>query len=132
MTDQQTLRSEASGNSSPTTNDIWRKEIHARVSGYRTRRGRRIEGAFSMRFPFPPLEPDVSSSVTIAPAEPPNQEPLVEASTATAAQTSATEDAVAEICDVEPELAAAEPEVVPMGPELSPTEVATLPEMVLD
>ena len=85
MTDQQTLRSEASGNSSPAANDIWRKEIHARVSGYRTRRGRRIEGAFSMRFPFPPLEPDASSSVAIATGEPADQEPLVEASTALAA-----------------------------------------------
>jgi uncharacterized RDD family membrane protein YckC len=34
----------------------WRKEIHARVAGYRSRRGRRIEGAFSMRFPFPDQE----------------------------------------------------------------------------
>ena len=34
----------------------WRDEVHARVSRYRTRRGRRIEGAFSMRFPFPASE----------------------------------------------------------------------------
>ncbi len=44
------------------TNDIapepgvWRNEVQARVAGYRSRRGRRIEGAFSMRFPFPPAE----------------------------------------------------------------------------
>ncbi len=34
---------------------VWRDEVQARVAGYRTRRGRRIEGAFSMRFPFPPV-----------------------------------------------------------------------------
>ncbi len=132
MTDQQTLRSEASGNSSPAANDIWRKEIHARVSGYRTRRGRRIEGAFSMRFPFPPLEPDVSSSVAIASGEPADQGPFGEASAAAAAQTSATEAAVAEICHVEPELAAAEPEVVTTEPEILPTVVLALPAMVLE
>ena len=35
---------------------VWRNEVQARVAGYRSRRGRRIEGAFSMRFPFPPAE----------------------------------------------------------------------------
>lgn len=35
---------------------VWRDEVQARVAGYRSRRGRRIEGAFSMRFPFPPAE----------------------------------------------------------------------------
>ena len=35
---------------------IWRDEVQARVAGYRSRRGKRIEGAFSMRFPFPPTE----------------------------------------------------------------------------
>lgn len=35
---------------------IWRSEVQERVAGYRSRRGRRIEGAFSMRFPFPPAE----------------------------------------------------------------------------
>src|ERR1700678_1016577 len=42
--------------SSEEHNDIWRDQIQARVAGYRTRRGRRIEGALSMRFPFPPTE----------------------------------------------------------------------------
>ena len=40
----------------PDSNEIWRNEVQARVAGYRNRRGRRIEGAFSMRFPFPPVE----------------------------------------------------------------------------
>jgi uncharacterized RDD family membrane protein YckC len=56
MTDQQTLPSENAANSSQPSENIWRKEIHAKVDRYRSRRGRRIEGAFSMRFPFPPLE----------------------------------------------------------------------------
>ena len=40
----------------PDTHEVWRNEVQARVAGYRNRRGRRIEGAFSMRFPFPPVE----------------------------------------------------------------------------
>src|SRR5690242_18867973 len=36
--------------------DVWRQEVQARVTGYRSRKGRRIEGAFSMRFPFPPAD----------------------------------------------------------------------------
>src|SRR6516225_6054485 len=39
--------------SNPQGDDVWRREIHARVDRYRTRRGRRIEGSYSMRFPFP-------------------------------------------------------------------------------
>jgi len=50
---------------------VWRNEVQARVAGYRTRRGRRIEGAFSMRFPFPPIDalaalPEESPSSGIA------------------------------------------------------------------
>src|SRR5271157_1382079 len=56
MTEPQYLRSEAAPDSGHPALDIWRKEIHSRVSRFRTRRGRRIEGAFSMRFPFPPLD----------------------------------------------------------------------------
>lgn len=48
--------------SSQEHNDIWRDEIHARLAGYRSRRGRRIEGAFSMRFPFPPMEIETSAT----------------------------------------------------------------------
>src|SRR5271169_3099302 len=56
MTEQQYLRSEGTDDASQPNTDVWRKEIHSRVAGYRSRRGRRIEGAFSMRFPFPPAE----------------------------------------------------------------------------
>jgi uncharacterized RDD family membrane protein YckC len=115
MTDPQVQRSEASGNLSPANNDIWRKEIHARVSGYRTRRGRRIEGAFSMRFPFPPLESEVAGSATHPSAESTIGEPPVEAGTAAAVEISPTEPAVAAVCDLEPELAAMEAEISPKG-----------------
>ena len=57
MTEPQYFRSEEAGDPVQPNADVWRKEIHSRVSRYRTRRGRRIEGAFSMRFPFPPAEP---------------------------------------------------------------------------
>jgi uncharacterized RDD family membrane protein YckC len=56
MTEQQALQPDQSADSSQPTSDLWRKEIHARLAGYRSRRGRRIEGAFTMRFPFPPAE----------------------------------------------------------------------------
>lgn len=54
----------------PDSNEVWRNEVQERVAGYRTRRGRRIEGAFSMRFPFPPVEaPTVSSEPEVMAAE---------------------------------------------------------------
>ncbi len=51
MTEQQIVRSEAS-DASPGPEEVWRDEIQARVARYRTRRGRRVEGTYSMRFPF--------------------------------------------------------------------------------
>lgn len=44
--------------------DIWRDEVQARLERYKRRRGRRIEGAFTMRFPFPTEE-----TAAVAPAE---------------------------------------------------------------
>lgn len=140
MTDQRTLHSEASGNLSHA--DIWRNEIHARVAGYRTRRGRRIEGAFSMRFPFPPLEHDVPSSATCAPGDSEQVEPFVATGIASAEQTSAeqmstTEVASSETCDLAPDAAAAEPKAPPTEspalPELpADTQPPTLPEVLVD
>ena len=142
MTDQQTLHSEASENLPRA--DIWRNEIHARVAGYRRRRGRRIEGAFSMRFPFPPLEHDVSSSGTCAPADPEQVEQFVAANIASAEQTSAEqvstiEAASSETCDLAPDAAAtaAEPKASltesPALPELlAANQPATLPEALVD
>jgi uncharacterized RDD family membrane protein YckC len=37
--------------------DLWRNEVQARLERYKRRRDRRIEGAFTMRFPFPTEEP---------------------------------------------------------------------------
>ena len=54
MTDPQYLSPEAAADSGQPNIDIWRKELHSRVARFRARRDRRIEGAFSMRFPFPP------------------------------------------------------------------------------
>src|SRR5277367_6194662 len=54
MTDQQSLCSQPETDSPQPAENRWRSEISERVAGYRNRRGRRVEGAFSMRFPFPP------------------------------------------------------------------------------
>src|SRR5271166_495908 len=57
MTEQPHLSSEAVTDSAQPNTNVWRNEVHSRVSRFRTRRGRRIEGAFTMRFPFPAPEP---------------------------------------------------------------------------
>ncbi len=56
MTEQQALPSDPAADTEQPPDDLWRTEIHARVAGYRHRSGRRVMGAFSMRFPFPPGE----------------------------------------------------------------------------
>jgi uncharacterized RDD family membrane protein YckC len=66
MTEPQCSRPEAAADSGQPNNDIWRKEVHSRVARFRTRRGRRITGAFSMRFPFPPTEPVAATSAVTA------------------------------------------------------------------
>lgn len=55
MTEHQFSRSDDSTAESPEgpAANLWRSEVQSRVAGYQTRRGRRVEGAFSMRFPFP-------------------------------------------------------------------------------
>jgi uncharacterized RDD family membrane protein YckC len=109
MTDQQASHSEASENSSPITpNEIWRKEIHARVDGYRTRRGRRIEGAYSMRFPFPPPENNASGLGDNPPVDSEGEEPFLAAKNGSVVPYSAIEVASSESCDLAPESNAAE------------------------
>ena len=44
----------------------WRDEVQARLQRYKSRRGRRIEGAFTMRFPFPPEEVDTVAAEVAA------------------------------------------------------------------
>jgi len=52
MTEQQRSQRNA-GNRSVETPDVWRNEVQDRLARYKRRRGRRIEGAYTMRFPFP-------------------------------------------------------------------------------
>jgi uncharacterized RDD family membrane protein YckC len=65
---------------------VWRDEVQARVAGYRSRRGRRIEGAFSMRFPFPDSE-----TATAAPEPEAAVADVVETDRVASAESSATE-----------------------------------------
>src|SRR6516165_1841896 len=53
MTEQQFSHYEAASSSAEPAEDIWRNEVHSRLARYKRRRGRRIEGAYTMRFPFP-------------------------------------------------------------------------------
>ncbi|HEX8892270.1 MAG TPA: RDD family protein [Terriglobales bacterium] len=53
MTDQQFSPCEAVNHSTEPAEEIWRNEVQDRLARYKRRRGRRIEGAFTMRFPFP-------------------------------------------------------------------------------
>jgi uncharacterized RDD family membrane protein YckC len=64
MTEQQIVRSEAS-DASPGPEEVWRDEIQARVARYRTRRGRRVEGTYSMRFPFVAPEEESAKAAQI-------------------------------------------------------------------
>jgi hypothetical protein len=54
MTEQQPLHS--SVEDPDQVPELWRDEVQARLDRYKRRRGRRIEGAFTMRFPFPAEE----------------------------------------------------------------------------
>ena len=53
MTEQQFSAINAADSSTEPAADLWRSEVQSRIAGYKKRRGRRVEGAFSMRFPFP-------------------------------------------------------------------------------
>ena len=52
MTEQQLSHYDAADRIEETT-DVWRNEVQNRLERYKRRRGRRIEGAYTMRFPFP-------------------------------------------------------------------------------
>jgi uncharacterized RDD family membrane protein YckC len=63
MIEQQLSSVEASGEKSEQV-DLWRNEVQDRLERYKRRRGRRIEGAYTMRFPFPVddvAEPEVET-----------------------------------------------------------------------
>ena len=73
MTEQQLSQSSAADNSAEPAADLWRSEVQSRIARYKTRRGRRVEGAFSMRFPFPVdeiVEPIETLEVAAPVAEP--------------------------------------------------------------
>jgi len=53
MTEQQFSHYEALNGPVEPAEDIWRNEVQDRLARYKRRRGRRIEGAYTMRFPFP-------------------------------------------------------------------------------
>jgi uncharacterized RDD family membrane protein YckC len=69
--------------------DVWRDEVQARLEGYKRRRGRRIEGAFTMRFPFPPEEPAAEAADQPPEPEQINSIIITEAATAEAVELSA-------------------------------------------
>src|SRR5271165_6988306 len=63
MTEQQLSHYDAV-NGSAESADLWRNEVQDRLARYKRRRGRRIEGAYTMRFPFPADE-----TVAVEPSE---------------------------------------------------------------
>lgn len=70
--------------------DVWRNEVQARLERYKRRRGRRIEGAFSMRFPFPPDEP--VAAVADEEDVPQELEQLIAVAATASASATSTED----------------------------------------
>ncbi len=73
MTEQQLSQYAEEVNRTTEPEEVWRNEVQDRLARYTRRRGRRIEGAYSMRFPFPAEEitetVPVQPEVTAAPAE---------------------------------------------------------------
>jgi len=138
MTEQQALPTDPVA-TSERNDDLWRKEIHARVAGYRTRRGRRVEGAFSMRFPFPTSagqEPaDITDrSMEEVPPQAGETEYELPSATQSLAEPVATLTLESPVPSVEPRLVEtqAAPEVVAVAPEviLAPVPVPSFePEL---
>jgi uncharacterized RDD family membrane protein YckC len=56
MTEQQLSQFEDPVSPTPEPELVWRNEVQDRLATYKRRRGRRIEGAYTMRFPFPAEE----------------------------------------------------------------------------
>jgi uncharacterized RDD family membrane protein YckC len=53
MTEQQLSQFDGPEGPAEAAAEVWRNELTLRLERYKKRRGRRIEGAFTMRFPFP-------------------------------------------------------------------------------
>jgi uncharacterized RDD family membrane protein YckC len=62
MTEQQLSQYDDQECSAEPAAELWRNELQDRLARYKKRRGRRIEGAFTMRFPFP--TDDIAEVVT--------------------------------------------------------------------
>jgi hypothetical protein len=78
MTEPHYSPSDDGVDSGQANNDLlWRKEVQSRVTRFRSRHGRRLEGAFSMRFPFPPAEEVAEpSTVYVQPPSPEESAPV--------------------------------------------------------
>jgi uncharacterized RDD family membrane protein YckC len=102
--------------------EIWRNEVQARLERYKRRRGRRIEGAFTMRFPFPTEEsPAAEQSPGLEPHLDEQPIALLIAEQAIADQS------------VEPEIAelsGEQPEEISSGEEINPPEAVVRPSVV--
>jgi uncharacterized RDD family membrane protein YckC len=119
MRENQHLRTESADSGKPSA-DIWRNEIHSRITHFRNRRARRIEGAFSMRFPFPPDEEVVQPPDMEAPAKSPERNIRVTGIAPGTAPPSATV-----VVPAEPEVT--EESIVATGPpEIAPESVPEL------
>lgn len=127
MTEPQYFHSEAAGDSAQPNPDVWRKEIHSRVSRYRTRRGRRIEGAFSMRFPFPPAEPGSLAHAVASEVASPEPEILV-AEVSNGAESAAIDTPIVELPGPTTQpIVAAEPAEITSKPIADVTEPSVEP-----
>ncbi len=120
MSENQHLRTEGIADSGQPSADIWRNEIHSRIAHFRNRRARRIEGAFSMRFPFPPGEEVAQPPEVEAPAKSPERNIRV---TGIAAETAPP--SVTVVAPAQPEVT--EESIVATGPpEIAPESVPEL------
>jgi len=124
MTEPQHVRSEDAGDPVQNNADFWRTEIHSRVSRYRTRRGRRIEGAYSMRFPFPSTEPAVFEPEVVTEMMSPRHDSAV-AEVTNAADTTASLVSCQE--SPEPEFATSEGSAPECALGEAPVEAAPIP-----
>ncbi len=73
MTEQQLSQYDGQESAAESAAELWRSELQDRLARYKKRHGRRIEGAFTMRFPFPddaivetvaPMKPDLVGGTT--------------------------------------------------------------------
>ena len=84
MTEQQLSHYEAV-NGSPEPAEVWRNEVQDRLARYKRRRGRRIEGAYTMRFPFP-VDEVMDAAVPAPEMAPAGEFPVAQAEIADSAE----------------------------------------------